>query len=210
MDERTVKRLLSKINQHGPVPEYNPALGPCWLWKGKPGSRGYGYFWYDQKSRLAHRFVYEFFVGPIPEGLVIDHLCRVQMCVNPHGHLEPVTDRVNIERGTAPAARNMIATECFLGHPLDEENTYYDTRGDRGCRTCQKRRNREWAEKNRPPKGGKGSHQTVKTHCPSGHEYSPENTYRSPGGGRACRACTRIRNRENQRARRAKAREQTG
>ena len=176
MDERTLKRFYSKIDQNGPIPAHRPELGPCWVWQGKPGSRGYGYFWYQDKKRLAHRFYYELLVGPIPDGLVIDHLCRNTMCVNP-AHLEPVTDRVNIERGIGPAARNMIATHCFMNHEFDEENTYYDSRGDRCCRKCQKRRREEWAAANRPTSGlGKGGHQRAVTRCPQDHEYTPENT----------------------------------
>lgn len=207
MDERTVKRLFGKINQNGPAPEHRPELGPCWIWRGKPGSRGYCYFWYDGKKRLAHRFCYEVFVGPIPEGLVIDHLCRNTICVR-GSHLEPVTDRINIARGTAPPARNMVATECSNGHPFNEENTYVYPNGERGCRTCIRKWNQEWRAENRPSKGGRGSHQTAKTHCPKGHPYDEVNTILKPGGGRGCRACTRIRNREAQRRRRAKAREQ--
>lgn len=208
MDERTLRRFNSKIDKHGPVPEHRPELGPCWVWQGAPGDRGYGYFWHEGKKRLAHRFAYGLLVAPIPDGLVIDHLCRNTMCVNATGgHLEPVTDRVNIERGTAPTARNMTATHCFMGHPFDEENTYWYPNGERLCRECQRRRDREWREKNRPATGeGKGWHANI-THCPAGHEYTPENTYISPAGGRNCRACTRIKNREAQRRRRAAAKD---
>lgn len=204
MDQRTFARFMGKVNQHGPVPPHRPELGPCWLWRGKPGSRGYCYFWFEGKKRLAHRFSYMHLVGPIPEGLVIDHLCRVPICVNPR-HLEPVTDRVNILRGEAPPARNVLKDQCFMGHPFDEENTYLDSNGDRGCKTCQKRRRKEWAEKNRPRSGVHW--QAAKTHCPEGHPYDEANTYVSPNGGRNCRACTRVRNREAQRRRRSAARE---
>jgi hypothetical protein len=201
MDERTLLRFTSKIDRRGPIPETRPDLGPCWVWLGAPSTSGYGYFWFDRKKRLAHRFSYELFVGPIPESLVIDHLCRNRMCLRPT-HLEPVSDRVNILRGEAPAARNVLKDTCFMGHPFDEENTFVDKNGDRGCRTCQRRRLKEWAEKNRPKKG---SHQTAKTHCPQGHPYDEANTYIPPRGGRNCRACTRTKNREAQQARRAKA-----
>jgi len=74
----------------------------CWLWMGGGTGRdhAYGQFWYAGTNGLAHRFSYETLVGPIPEGLEIDHLCRVQRCVNPT-HLEPVTPSVNIQRGRA-------------------------------------------------------------------------------------------------------------
>lgn len=205
MDESTFRRFQGKIDQHGPVPEHQPRLGPCWVWLGKPSAHGYGYFWYDGKKRLAHRFSYKHLVGPIPDGLVIDHLCRNKMCVNPR-HLEPVTDRVNILRGEAPAARNVLKNQCNQGHPFDDVNTYWYPNGDRGCRTCIAKWGKEWREKNRPRKG---HHQSAKTHCPQGHPYDETNTYIAPGGGRNCRACTRAKNREAQRHRRAAARQQS-
>jgi hypothetical protein len=78
----------------------------CWLWTGGL-SRGYAMFWLDGKNVKAHRFAYELLVGPIPEGLVLDHVvargCKWRHCVNP-AHLEPVTERVNILRGDSPLA----------------------------------------------------------------------------------------------------------
>jgi hypothetical protein len=204
MDQRTAARFASKIDKHGPVPAHRPELGPCWVWQGTPGDNGYGYFWYEGKKRLAHRFSYQEHVGPIPDGHEIDHLCRNRLCVNP-AHLEAVIHRVNVERGTAPPARNMAAAECYMGHPFDEENTYWYPNGDRGCRKCQRRRVKEWREQNRPPSGvGKGWKREI-TECPAGHEYTPGNTYNKPGGGRQCRACMRTKNREAQRRRRAAA-----
>lgn len=75
------------------------AASDCWLWTGGRAGRGdlYGQFWYGGTQGLAHRFSYETLVGPVPEGLELDHLCRVQHCVNPT-HLEPVTPAVNIQR----------------------------------------------------------------------------------------------------------------
>src|ERR1700723_1857889 len=116
MEQTTVARFWKKVNQCGPIPAHRPDLGPCWEWLGSPGDSGYGHFWHEGKKRLAHRFSYELFVEAIPAGLVIDHLCRNHICVNPD-HLEPVTDRVNILRGEGPAARNVLATECHRGHP---------------------------------------------------------------------------------------------
>jgi len=73
----------------------------CWLWIGTVNSTGYGYFQTGgrgTKKARAHRYAYEFLVGPIPKGLVLDHLCRVKICVNPE-HLQPVTQRENVLRG---------------------------------------------------------------------------------------------------------------
>lgn len=72
----------------------------CWLWAGAPGKNGYGRISVENTVRYAHRVSYETFVGPIPQGLTIDHLCRVRMCINP-GHLEPVTLAENTRRENA-------------------------------------------------------------------------------------------------------------
>lgn len=72
----------------------------CWLWVGAIGSNGYGVFRLSDKSASAHRYSWEQLVGQIPDGLHLDHLCRIRNCVNP-AHLEPVTPRVNVQRGTS-------------------------------------------------------------------------------------------------------------
>lgn len=71
---------------------------PCWIWTGSTIRSGYGRLMYRGEQVLAHRRYYEHHVGPIPEGLTIDHLCRVRACVNPD-HLEPVTNAENVRRG---------------------------------------------------------------------------------------------------------------
>lgn len=72
----------------------------CWIWKRKPNAKGYGQLRNPRTGRTttAHRYAYELVVGPIPDGLTIDHLCRVRACVRPD-HLEPVTNRENLLRG---------------------------------------------------------------------------------------------------------------
>jgi hypothetical protein len=87
----------------------------------------------------AHRFAYELLVGPIPEGLELDHLCRNHACVNP-AHLEPVIHVENIRRGDTDAQGrcNRDKTHCPAGHPLDEANTYHNPHGWRACRTCNR------------------------------------------------------------------------
>lgn len=72
--------------------------GECWLWAGARLDAGYGYLEVDGKRVLAHRVSYELTYGPIPPGLVIDHLCRMPQCINP-AHLEAVTWAENIARG---------------------------------------------------------------------------------------------------------------
>lgn len=81
-----------------PVAEDRGWETPCLIWQGNPMGTGYGTTWQGEKKMLAHRWMYEQTYGPIPDGLVIDHLCRVRLCVNPD-HLEPVTDAENIRRG---------------------------------------------------------------------------------------------------------------
>jgi hypothetical protein len=110
----------------------------CWLWTGAISSTGYGRL----NLYYAHRIAFELHIGPIPEGMTIDHLCRVRTCVNP-AHLEAVTLAENIRRSDSPSAQRA-----------------------------------RW------------------THCPRGHEFTPENTYLRPDGhGRQCRACCRMRQR---------------
>jgi hypothetical protein len=114
--------------------------GGCWAWLGpKNPTSGYGTVKASGKSTYAHRVAYTLTHGPIPDGLVIDHLCRNPVCVNPD-HLEVVTHRENVLRGIGPAARNARKTHCKHGHPFDEGNTYTDKRGQRHCRSCARGR----------------------------------------------------------------------
>lgn len=106
----------------------------CWLWGGMITDKGYGAFSDQKRQRPAHRVAYELVVGPIPEGLDLDHLCRVRNCVNP-GHLEPVTRRVNVLRGVGPSAQAAARDECANGHRYTDESTYW-YRGYRMCKTC--------------------------------------------------------------------------
>lgn len=123
-------RLAAKIDFNG--------VGGCWLWTGATvGERGYGQARSNGKPVVAHRAVWEATVGPIAEGMTIDHLCRVRLCVNPD-HLEPVTMRENILRGEGPCAVNARKLWCAKGHPLDGENLRIDHRGGRQCRLCER------------------------------------------------------------------------
>lgn len=127
------------------IPEPNSGY---WLWLGAISPAGYGRI----NGRQAHVVSYEIHIGPIPQGLVLDHLCRTRCCVNPW-HLEPVTDRENILRGTAPAALNAKKTHCKRGHPYDDQNTYWYCPGGRGqerhCKTCQRASARRTNERRR-------------------------------------------------------------
>lgn len=107
----------------------------CWNWVGQ-ADNGYCRVMINRCRFLVHRFSYELFVGPIPPGLVIDHLCRNRRCVNP-GHLEVVTQRENIRRGESPIAENFRKTHCPHGHEFDESNTRVGVHG-RVCRACNR------------------------------------------------------------------------
>lgn len=122
--------------------------GPkCWRWTGSKTRGGYGVLAkYFVKSRgfntTAHRIAYELHVGPIPDGLEIDHLCANRECANPE-HLEAVTHQENERR---KHLRNPPQTSFRCGHPFEESNWYVLTNGSRYCRICQlvrcKRRNK--------------------------------------------------------------------
>lgn len=124
--------------------------GGCWLWQRHLTDRGYGLVQIKGRARRAHRVSYEAFVGPIPEGLEIDHLCGVRACVNP-SHLQPVTHRTNCLRSTAgfPGV-NVRKSHCPQGHPYDESNTYVvpSTRG-RMCLACLYERNARYQSEGR-------------------------------------------------------------
>jgi HNH endonuclease len=159
------------------------AVGECVEWSGYRDRQGYGRIRVDGESRLVHRVAWQLFVGGIPDGLTLDHLCRNHACWRP-GHLEPVTLAENKARGESPAVLNARKTHCARGHEYTPENTIYLSRGGRVCRECNRQRQaaryvpRPWPD-----------------HCPQGHAYTPENTGRGPRGERRCRECARARDR---------------
>ncbi|MCG7285380.1 HNH endonuclease [Cellulomonas sp. ACRRI] len=108
----------------------------CWLWTGYITNYGYGAFAPKRGvTKRAHRVAWEATNGPIPDGLVLDHVCRVRHCVRPD-HLEPVTDGENTRRGIGPSALNSRKTKCSKGHPFTPENTRVVGDGRRSCWTC--------------------------------------------------------------------------
>ncbi len=136
-----------------------PGKGPCWEWiAGKSSKRttsggtvySYGTFFLEGRQRRAHCVSYEHYIGPVPEGLELDHLCEFKMCVNPL-HLEAVTHKENVNRcgslaGTkASSAAAAAMTHCASGlHKWTEETTRTDKRGYRECRPCARKRNRSY------------------------------------------------------------------
>lgn len=145
------ERFWSYVDKAGPLPKWAPFLGPCWIWTGCRHASGYGMLNVGgRKGRLvrAHRYSYELLVGPIPDGLQLDHLCRVPACVNPD-HLEPVTNRENTMRGSNFTAEKARQTHCIRGHEFDAENTYVRPNGTRLCRACGRAASAAYREKRR-------------------------------------------------------------
>jgi hypothetical protein len=130
------------------VPEPNSG---CWLWLASIRNKAHGYGQFhighrpDRKKVYAHRFSYELHVGPIPESLTVDHLCRVRSCVNPR-HLEPVTIGENLLRGETFQGKNAAKTHCIRGHELAGTNLLGGQGAHRRCKICHRetvRRRRE-------------------------------------------------------------------
>lgn len=132
------KRLWPKVVKHE---------GGCWEWTGRLNAGGYGEIKWRGRPYMVHRAVYELLVGPIPEGLTLDHTCHKReecaggnecphrRCVNP-AHLEPIPLRENVLRGNSLSGLNAAKTHCHLGHELAGENLYVTPSGARACRTC--------------------------------------------------------------------------
>jgi hypothetical protein len=166
----------------------------CWLWTAATTAAGYGCFKVRSHHLvLSHRWSYEYHVGPIPDGLTIDHLCRTPACVNPE-HMEAVSQAENNRRVPRPS-------HCPAGHEFTPENTQIRTvnreRGwtGRACITCVRERvavrsaeiaSGEWVVTHKP-------FEMLQSRCLWGHEYTPENTYVAPSGRRDCRTCVRAR-----------------
>lgn len=121
-----------------------PELGPCLVWTAAVSSNGYGSAWdpASKRVRTAHGLAYEKTVGRVPEGLHLDHLCRVTVCINP-AHLEPVTPGENIRRGNSPSAIAARTDVCPKGHPLTGDNVTVlrsGTGNRRRCKACHRAR----------------------------------------------------------------------
>lgn len=194
MDDATYERFMSKV-------EVLP--NGCWTLTGKKNDNGYSYFWFEGKSRLAHRFIYKQMVGPIPSGLQVEHACHTldlncredkgcphRACVNylESGHLEVLTARENVMRSRGLAAINAAKTHCVAGHELAESNTYLYPNGERGCRTCRTALWRDHRDRHNP---GRGLPASQRTECPRGHPYDEVNTRVNGAGRRVCITCHR-------------------
>ena len=147
-------RFMRRV-ELGEVPPYAHELDNCWIF-GRNISNRYAVFTLSDKtvkgqrvvvSVVAHKWLWEFFNGTVPDGLELDHLCRVTRCVRPT-HLEAVTHSENARRSPllrANARSNGLAmkgkdrantTHCPQSHPYDERNTYRTKQGHRKCRKC--------------------------------------------------------------------------
>ncbi|MEU1043951.1 HNH endonuclease signature motif containing protein [Streptomyces sp. NPDC005897] len=149
-DTPVIERFMAKVHKE---------TGGCWLWQAHGDVGGYGRFKFDRRDRLAHVVAYTLFVGPVPDGLQVDHTCHNQSdcpggvtcvhrrCVNPE-HLEAVTPQVNTLRGQTIAAAYAARSHCDRGHPLAGENLRIDAKGGRVCRTCNREKQRKaWSTK---------------------------------------------------------------
>lgn len=120
--------------------------GSCWRWTGALDAYGYGVFWKDKKLLRAHRWSFAQKHGPIPDGKVLDHLCRHRWCVNPD-HVEPTGNIENFRRGWGYRLLNGMTNECIHGHEYTPENTYVrPSTGHWQCRTCIRARKRALRE----------------------------------------------------------------
>ena len=149
------QRFWAKVNQ----------TETCWLWLAATDRAGYGVFSFNQKPVRAHRFAYELLVGPIPEGLELDHVkargCTNRNCVNP-AHLEPVThaencNNIRSDGGKITGAKQRSKTHCIHGHEYTPENTYLDPRNERQCRACGRARTAAYLRRKRATAGVEAS-----------------------------------------------------
>jgi hypothetical protein len=132
MNERVVQRFWSHVTKSD----------GCWLWTGFKDRDGYGKFFVQTAGgrsikAYAHRFAYEMFVGPIPAGYQVDHLCRIRDCIR-FDHLEAVTPQENNRRSNSLSACRARQTRCLRGHDFNDANMRINPDGRRDCRVCDR------------------------------------------------------------------------
>ena len=142
--------LVSRVHYGGLEERFWPKVRKtdgCWEWLANRTKSGHGHIGTggaNPKKVYAHRVAYELLIGPIPDGLELDHICRNPGCVNP-AHLEAVTHRENVLRGFSPTAHNARKTHCKRGHEFTDANTYVSPSGGRYCRACRVVRDHSYA-----------------------------------------------------------------
>lgn len=172
-------------------------INGCWIWKGSR-SGNYGDIQWNFKRYGIHRFSYQEFVGPIPEGRHIHHnmeVCTSTLCWNP-AHLVPVEPDEHPSLGQTITAANSVKTHCIHGHPFSEENTHITPEGHRSCRECYRASCRSRYKRKHAPDREVLPLNRLKTHCNHGHPFDEANTYVSKDGKRMCQACCRDRMRQ--------------
>ena len=167
---------------------------PCWEWTGHKlidygaCNGGYGMCRFNGRNRLVHKVMYERFIGQVPEGKELDHICRNRACCNPY-HLDAVPHRINVLRGISPFAEKALQTHCINGHAFTTENTFLHPNGGRQCRQCHRDCfNRRYREKMNAL--GKVL-RNERTHFKCGHLLVDENIIKRSNGYKVCRACNR-------------------
>ena len=166
----------------------------CWEYRGALTRDGYAHMTVGYRTRSVHRVAYETFVGPVPPGLQIDHLCCNKGCFRPT-HLEAVPKEENIRRafanGLVPRPRR---SECIRGHALVPSNIYMGRDGKRRCVEC--RIQAQGVKHPRIQRDAAGVRTPLhRSECQRGHEFTPENTYVTPDGRWQCKTCRRLRGR---------------
>ena len=137
-DARLPERFWEKV-----TPEPNSG---CWLWvAGEVGGTGYGKFWTAGKTERAHRVSFAAANGAVPDGLILDHLCRTRCCVNPE-HLDATTHRENQHRSPLTSAGK---THCRRGHPYEGYNLSITRSGERVCKACRREDTRQFRRRQR-------------------------------------------------------------
>ncbi len=159
MKTRPVPKTRSRLQRFIRKISFDDVSG-CWIWTSLIAPNGYAVLYDGAKGRKqpAHRIAYEIFVGMVPFGLELDHLCRVRHCVNPE-HLEAVTHLENVRRGIAAIKKKRgifpkgaggwqkLNTHCPKGHLYSGENLYVSPKGFRACRECRRECTRAWKKR---------------------------------------------------------------
>lgn len=168
----------------------------CWLWMSALAGSDYPYVTLMNPKRLrrAHRVVYEMLKERIPEGLQLDHLCRVRACVNPD-HLEPVTGQENRRRA------HVLVTHCKHGHEFTGDNVRIWKRTDRAgikrqCTVCERIKYKKLVARKEGGLLREIIDNKTKTHCPNNHPYAGSNLMIDKKGKRSCKICHNLRSKK--------------